>query len=172
MDKPAILSNPEAFVVVPVEPVAWTDDGTTRAGSTGTSFRTVTNASKRDMPRAIAESFITPLFAAPNPTALSDIAAYCAELEEYARLMETGVAYWSGEPEGVTSLQLVFKERREQKARIAELEARLAEAERVIEPFADPSSGDTEGNDDDHCDVAVSKGELRALRAWKEKANG
>lgn len=65
-----------------------------------------------------------------------------------------------------------YLERSDVVALIAELEARLAEAERVIEPFADPSSGDTEGNDDDHCDVAVSKGELRALRAWTEKANG
>lgn len=80
--RPAILDNPEAFVVVPVEPVAWLDDGTTRAGSTGTSFRCVTDAAKKDMPRAVAESFTTPLFARPEPTALADLVAYTKALED------------------------------------------------------------------------------------------
>lgn len=55
-----------ALVDVPaVEPVAWMDDGTCRAGSDSSAHRVVTDAQKRDMPEAIASSFTTPLFASP-----------------------------------------------------------------------------------------------------------
>lgn len=60
------LAARSALVDVPaVEPVAWMDDGTCRAGSDSSAHRVVTDAQKRDMPEAIASSFTTPLFASP-----------------------------------------------------------------------------------------------------------
>lgn len=54
-----------ALVDVPVEPVAWLDDGECRAGSDRTAHRVVTDEQKRDMPAAIAASFTVPLYAHP-----------------------------------------------------------------------------------------------------------
>ena len=48
------------------EPVAWLDDGTCRSGSESTSLRVVTEETKRDMPRSVATSFSTPLYALPG----------------------------------------------------------------------------------------------------------
>ncbi|WCK26592.1 hypothetical protein [Agrobacterium pusense] len=47
------------------EPVAWMDNGDTRNGSTSTSFRVVTAETKAAMPKASADNFNTPLYAAP-----------------------------------------------------------------------------------------------------------
>lgn len=49
------------------EPVAWMDDGRTRAGSHDTSFRVVTAQTKAGMPRAAAVAYTTPLYASPPP---------------------------------------------------------------------------------------------------------
>jgi len=49
----------------PSEPVAWLDDGSTRAGSDSTSFRVVTAATKATMPNASAVNFNTPLYTRP-----------------------------------------------------------------------------------------------------------
>ena len=77
MNKPAILSNPEAFVVVPVEPVAY-------ASPQLSHF-----LARRRVP-----PFTVPLFARPEPTALADIVTYCAALEaEREHAFEAGMSY-------------------------------------------------------------------------------
>lgn len=129
MNKPAILSNPEAFVVVPVEPIReqW-------AAMADTLYR----YKNRHHDKVAGDVFNALLSARPDPTALADIVAYCAALE-----------------------------------------ARLAEAERVIEPFA-KRAGKLDGLWGDHDtqwspeygSVAITIGDLRAARAWKENGNG
>ena len=65
-NNPCAVCGRSALVDVPaVEPVAWLDDGSCRAGSDRTAYRVVTSDQKRDMPAAIAASFTTPLYAHP-----------------------------------------------------------------------------------------------------------
>lgn len=52
------------------EPVAWMDDGSTRAGSHDTAYRVVTAATKAAMPKAAAEAYRTPLYTHPAPAAV------------------------------------------------------------------------------------------------------
>jgi hypothetical protein len=49
------------------EPVAWMDDGSTRAGSHDTAYRVVTADTKAAMPKAAAEAYRTPLYTHPAP---------------------------------------------------------------------------------------------------------
>lgn len=65
------------------QPVAWMDDGTLRAGSTATAHRVVTDATKRGMPRAAADSFTVPLYASPSEAAIrADEREKCALIAE------------------------------------------------------------------------------------------
>ncbi|NKF57509.1 hypothetical protein GO299_04718 [Ralstonia solanacearum] len=50
-------------------PVAWMDDGSTRNGSESTSYRVVTDATKRNMPSAAAQAYTTPLYTHPKASA-------------------------------------------------------------------------------------------------------
>lgn len=77
MDKPAILSNPEAFVVVPVHGTTTMHEAWYRARDT------IVGGYYAD--KGPYEALLD---ARPDPTALADIVAYCAALEaENARLM-------------------------------------------------------------------------------------
>lgn len=56
----------------PLPVVAWRDDGLTRSGSTAQAYRVVTDETKRDMPRAAAESFVDALVLLKDAQAVED----------------------------------------------------------------------------------------------------
>lgn len=59
--------SPAATPASEAGPVAWMDDGSTRAGSHDTEFRVVTAKTKADMPKSMAEAYTTPLYALAKP---------------------------------------------------------------------------------------------------------
>lgn len=125
MDKPAILSNPEAFVVVPVEPIReqW-------AAMADTLYR----YKNRHHDKVVGDVFNALLSARPDPTAIADIVAYCAALEAENELLSDRIAILGHEREGLTWTALTHDLNRNTseeravaaEARVAELEARLA----------------------------------------------
>jgi hypothetical protein len=162
MTRPAILNEPEKWVAVPVEPVGYVSE---RLGH----FMALRRVS----------AFINPVYARPDPTALADLVAYAEGLEwDHDTLKALGVSW---------------RERAETaEARVIELERRLAEAEKVVEPFAQYRTADGIGDGSDflripdghpllwnmRCvdDTATMENlievrHLRAARAWKENGD-
>ena len=119
---------------------------------------------------AFGEAVPAAISASPYPTAWDDVRKYVEGLER-----ENATAY---ELIGKTGLApyIALKDRAEAaEARIAELEKRLADAERVIEPFAE-RAGKLDGIWKDHetqwspeyGNTAITIGHLRAARAYME----
>lgn len=206
-ERPAVLDEPEAWAIVPVEPIReqW-------AAMADTLYK----YKNRHHDKVAGDLFAAMLTARPNPTALSDITAYVAGLEaellasqssvrrmtseeaaNARRLIAEGKVFSDTNPEArfIAEAELscphcggsghkddVVPDTRAEaaEARVKELETRLAEAEKVIEPFAkeQPLTVDTEyaGRMYTHCcacHATLSEGENHdadcawlAARAW------
>lgn len=74
------------------EPVAWMDDGSTRAGSHDTAYRVVTAATKAGMPAAAAAAYTTPLYAHPAPATVESAARF----KIGDRVTKTKGSSWTG----------------------------------------------------------------------------
>lgn len=120
-------------------------------------------------------SYSAMLSASPYPTAWDDVRKYVSRLE-----IERDVEMFGHETATRTNIRFAG-EKAVMQARIAELEKekhaaltmiamvekRLADAERVIEPFADRAS-DYHNDYPDDLAVVVQLGHLRAARAYME----
>lgn len=202
MTRPAILSEPEKWVAVPVEPIAYLSG----------AYREFIEGRRDRVPLGVEVSLVNlnwaqqiPLYARPDPTALANLVAYAEGLEgrvEHLELEAEGqrrakreLAEKLGcedEPRWKwmnLALTKIIQRAETAEARVIELERRLAEAEKVIEPFAQYRTADGIGDGSDFLripdghpllwnmrsgdDMATMENlievrHLRAARAWKD----
>lgn len=211
-DRPAILTSPEQSAIVPVKP-------TTEMIANGLNCSEWSEG-RDSAVEMISGTFSAMLAARPFPNALQEVVAYVAVLEKalgdindirnsiigcqkinwsehiyplVAALNEAGIEGQSY-PEARENVGTLIERAVAAEARVAELEARLAEAVKVIEPFARYRTADgvvgVDGktflrisdrhmllsnmkNLDDLAsvdpDTIVNVGHFRAARAWMEE---
>jgi hypothetical protein len=190
MTRPAILNEPDKWVAVPVEPVReqW-------AAMADTLYR----YKNRHHDKVAGDLFEAMLAARPDPTALADLVAYAEGLEGDRDRIEAllsdflppHVEWKERDVDSVLvhhKISLINDARRylrdrsskvktlagraeTAEARVIELERRLADAEKVIEPLAAAAAFyDSPGGGDGNVAWAhdFTLGHLRAARKWKE----
>lgn len=150
MNKPAILNAPEQWAVVPVEPTNYM----TRKGSDAVSCLSHAGANA---------VYAAMTYSSPSPNILGVVAAYVAELERELRI-------------AIEQRNMTLTEMQGQTDRAEAAEARLAQAEKVMEPFAraveySRDLNSVPGREATEPRQFVLTSEFHAARAFMEKAN-
>ncbi len=167
-DRPAILNAPEAWAVVPVEPVGKQWRYKLSDGSCS-DWRT----SHAILPFKLdAEKERRNIYASPDPNALQEVVEYVDRLEAENTELR-GRFNWDKRTYAAEAKTMQAQARAEAaEARVKELEARLAEAVKVIEPFAAFSQViDTAEEERGYSKVVLYAGEPPLPNGWINRAD-